>query len=115
MEIDGEIAEKIHTRDKLCTRYELTRLHVDKEIYKEMQNAVQNFIRKKKQAYFEEKLKENTSNLEKLQKTLKRKSTRKKDTFWHLSESTRRANIWPSNNIYELFKKFYSNLANDLI
>lgn len=46
-----------------------------------MQNSVQNFIRKKKQAYFEEKLKENTSNLEKLQKTLKRKSTRKKDTF----------------------------------
>ena len=81
VEIDGEIAEKIHTRDKLCTRYELTRLHVDKEICKEMQNAVQNLIRKKKQAYFEDKLKENTSNPEKLQKTLKHKSTRKKDTF----------------------------------
>ena len=39
----------------------LTRLHVDKEICKEMRNAVQNVIRKKEQV-FEEKLKENNSN-----------------------------------------------------
>ena len=44
---------------------------VDEEIYKEAQNVVQSLIRKKKKAYFEEKLKENTKNPKKLWKTLK--------------------------------------------
>ena len=39
----------------------LTKLHDDEEIYKEVQN-VQNLIRRKKKAYFENKLKENTKN-----------------------------------------------------
>ena len=46
-------------------------MHVDEEIYREARNVVQNLIRKKKKAYFEEKLKENTRNPEKLWKTLK--------------------------------------------
>ena len=41
---DGAIADKIHTRDKLYRRFELTKLHVDEEIYKEARNAVQNLI-----------------------------------------------------------------------
>ena len=49
----------------------MTKLHVDEEIYKEAQSTVQNLIRKKKKAYFEEKLKENTANPKKLWKTLK--------------------------------------------
>ena len=68
---DGEIAEKIHTRDKLYKKFKSTKLHVDEEIYKEARNTVQNLIRKKKKAYFEEKLKENTANPKKLWKTLK--------------------------------------------
>ena len=36
-----------------------------------MRNTVQNLIRKKKKAYFEEKIKENTANPKKLWKTLK--------------------------------------------
>ena len=47
----------------------LTRLHVDKEICKEMRNAVQNVIRKKEQV-FEEKLKENNSNPKSYRKRL---------------------------------------------
>ena len=60
---DGEIAEKIHTRDKLYKKFKSKKLHVDEEIYKEARNTVQNLIRKKKKAYFEEKLKENTQIL----------------------------------------------------
>ena len=63
---DGEIAEKIHTRDKLYKKFKSTKLHVDEEIYKEAQNTVQNLIRKKKKAYFEEKIKESTANPKKL-------------------------------------------------
>ena len=62
---DGDIAQKIHTRDKLSKKFKSTKLHVDEELYKEVWNTVQNLIRKKKKAYFEEKLKENTANLKK--------------------------------------------------
>ena len=54
---DGEIAEEIYKRDKLHKKFKLTKLHVDKDLYKEARNAVQNVIWKKKKAYFEEKLK----------------------------------------------------------
>ena len=37
-----------------------------KSIYKEARNTVQNLITKKKKAYFEEKLNENTANPKKL-------------------------------------------------
>ena len=61
----------MHTRDKLYKRFKLTKLHVDEEIYREAGNVVQNLIRKKKKAYFEEKLKENTKNSKKFWKALK--------------------------------------------
>ena len=41
---DREIANEIHTRDKLYKRSKLTKLHVDEEIYKQAQNIVQNLI-----------------------------------------------------------------------
>ena len=66
---DEEIAEKIHTRDKLYKKFKSTKLHVDEEIYKEARNTVQNLIRKKKKAYFEEKLSESTANPQKLWRT----------------------------------------------
>ena len=44
---DEKTAETMHTRD--CTkRLQLFRLHAHKKIYKEMRNAAQNSIRKKK-------------------------------------------------------------------
>ena len=68
---DQEIAEKLHTRDKPYKKFKSTKLHVDEEIYKEARNTVQNLIRKKEKAYFEEKLKGNTANSKNLWKTLK--------------------------------------------
>ena len=44
---DREIANEIHTRDKLYKRFKLTKLHVDEEIYKEARNVVQKLIRRK--------------------------------------------------------------------
>ena len=113
---DGEIAEKIHTRDKLYKKFKSTKLHVDEEIYKEARNTVQNLIRKKKKAYFEEKLKENTANPKKLWKTLKQLGLPEKrlpctDVCLKVEEDLK----FDPFTISELFKKFYSNLANDLV
>ena len=59
---DGEIAERIHTRDKLYKKFESAKLHIDEEICKETRNTVHNLIQKKKKACFKEKLRENTVN-----------------------------------------------------
>ena len=66
------IAEDIHKRNKLYKKFNLTKLHVDEDIYREAQNAIQNLFRKKKKAYFEEKLKAATANPKNLWETLKK-------------------------------------------
>ena len=76
---DRKITEKIHTRDKLYQKFKLTKLHIDEETYREARNSFQNLIRKKKKAYFEEKLKEKATNPKKLWKTAR--SARKKVTL----------------------------------
>ena len=113
---DGEIAEKVHTRDKVDKKFKSTKLHVDEEIYKEVRNTVQNFIRKKKKAYFEEKIKENMANPKKLWKTLKQLDMPEKrlpctDVCLKVEESLK----FDPFAISKLFKKLYSNLVNDLV
>ena len=58
-QFDAEIMEKISDRDKLFQKFKKSRLHVDKDNYKELRNEVQKLICKKKKAYFESKLTEN--------------------------------------------------------
>ena len=41
---NGEIADKIYTCDNLYRKFNLTKLHVDQEIYKEGRNTVKNLI-----------------------------------------------------------------------
>ena len=111
---DGEIAEKIHTRDKLCKKFKSTKLHLMKKSIKR-RDTVQNLIRKKKKACFEEKIKENTANPKKLWKTLKELGLSEKrlpcaDVCLKVEDLK-----FDPFTISELFKTFYSNLANDLV
>ena len=113
---DGEIADKIHTHDKLYKRFKLTKLHVDGEIYKEAPNVAQNLIRRKKKAYFENKLKENTKNPKKLWKTLKQSSLPdKRSPSTNICLETENGLTFDPYTISEVFKKLFSNLANDLV
>ena len=38
--LEGEIAEKVHTQDKLCKKSKSTKLHIEEEIYIEAQKSV---------------------------------------------------------------------------
>ena len=55
-------AQKIHTLDKLYQWFKWTKFHVDEDIDKEAWDAIQRLLWKKKNTYFEEKLKANTAN-----------------------------------------------------
>ena len=59
---------EIRKRDTVnCTKkFKLTKLHVDEDLYRKAQNAVQNLIRKNKKLYLKEKLKANTASPKKL-------------------------------------------------
>ena len=48
---DAEIMENISDTDKLFKKFKKSRLHVDKDNYKEARNEVQKLIRTKKKAY----------------------------------------------------------------
>ena len=80
---DWEIADKIHTCDKLDKRFKLTKLHVDEEIHKEALNIVQNLIQKVIKVYFDEKLKENKKVRKKTLESIKTvRSARQKVTLY---------------------------------
>ena len=64
---DAQIIETINERDN----FKKSRLHVDKDNYKEAKNEVQKLIRTKKKAYFESKLTENIGKPKELWKILK--------------------------------------------
>ena len=68
---DAEIMEKISDRDKLFKKFKKSRLHVDKDNYKEARNEVQKLISTKKKAYSESKLTENIAKPEGLWNCLK--------------------------------------------
>ena len=60
---DGEVAEKISTRDKLFKRFKKSELHLDKEIYKIAQYEVQKLISYKKKKSFGNRLNDSFVNL----------------------------------------------------
>ena len=63
-------------------KFKLKKLHFDEGLYREARNAAQNLIRKKKKkAYFEEKLKANSANPKKLRETLKELGLQNNITF----------------------------------
>ena len=48
---DGEVAEKISAHDKLFKKFEKSKLHIDKEIYKIARYEVQKLIWYKKKVF----------------------------------------------------------------
>ena len=77
---DGEVAEKIAIRDKLFKKFKKSKLHVDKDLYREARNNVESIIKSKKKTYFEDKLKENIGKPKELWKTLNDLGLTKKGT-----------------------------------
>ena len=113
---DREIADKIHTRHKLYRRFKLPKLHVDEEIFKEARNVVQNLILKKKKAYSEENLKKIEKNPEKLWKTLKQLGLPdKRSPSTNICLEAKYGLTLDPYTISEVFKKIFSNLANNLV
>lgn len=68
---DGEIADKIATRDKLFKKFKKSKLQINSDLWNEAKSNVQNLINKKKKEYYKNKITENTGKPKELWKTLK--------------------------------------------
>ena len=70
-QFDIEIAELIHARKKLFSKFKKSKLHIDEEIYKKVKYRVQNLRRKKKRRFNETNLKQKKNKSKELWKILK--------------------------------------------
>ena len=103
------VSEKLIIRDKFFKKYQKTRLHVDKEIYKRARYSVQNLSAKKKKEFFENKLKEYIGKPKDL--CLPNKSGR-----FIVSALTENEIVkHDTKSILKTFESFYSNLAGNLL
>ena len=94
----------------------MTKLYVDEDLYREARNAVQNLIRKKKKAYFEEKLKANTENPKKPWETLKELGLKnKRSPSSDICVKKKEGFTFGPFAISEVFQKFCLNLASKLV
>ena len=113
---DAEIMEKISDRDKLFKKFKKSRLHVDKDNYKEARNEVQKLIRTKKKAYFESKLTENAGKPNQLWKCLKSLGLKFERSISNITglENDKSANF-DVKDIAKDFSAYFSNLAENLV
>ena len=113
---DAEINEEIERRDKLLTKFKKSRSHSDNENYKKSRNKVQHMIKDKKKNFVIGKLNDNIGKPKELWKSLKSLGLPSKanSAATICLEKDGILSFDPKTNA-EIFKDFYSNLANNLV
>ena len=107
--------ENTHTRQTVI-KNKSPKLHLDEEIYKEACNTIQNLIRKKKESILWGEIKGKHTNQKKLWKTIKQLGLPEKRLAWtNVCLKAKEELKFDPCTVSELFKKFYSSLANDLV
>ena len=113
---DGEILEMIAHRDKLSKKYKKSKLHIDKELFKQARNATLNLIRRKKKEYYEGKLKQNIGRPKELWKTLKSLGLPHKTAVSsNICLEENEKVVFETQSNANIFKTFFSSLANNLV
>ena len=113
---DAEINEEIERRDKLFAKFKKSRSHSDNENYKKSRNKVQRMIKDKKKNFVIGKLNDNIGKPKELWKSLKslRLPSKESSSATICLEKDGILSFDPKPNA-EIFKDFYSNLANNLV
>ena len=113
---DAEINEEIERQDKLLAKFKKSRSHSDNENYKKSRNKVQRMIKDKKKNFVIGKLNDNIGKPKELWKSLKSLGLPSKESSSATIclEKDGILSFDPKTNA-EIFKDFYSNLANNLV
>ena len=113
---DAEFMEKISETDKLFKKLNKSRLHVDKDSYKEARDKGQKLIRTKKKAYFESKLTDSIGKPKQLWKILKSLGLKFERSISNINclENDVSTNF-DVKDIAKDFSAYFSNLAKNLV
>ena len=113
---DAEINEEIERWDKLLAKFKKSRSHSDNENYKKSRNKIQHMIKDKKKNFVIGKLNNNIGKPKELWKSLKSLGLPSKESSSATIclEKDGILSFDPKTNA-EIFKDFYSNLANNLV
>ena len=109
---DGEVLEKLRSRDKLFKAFKKTRLHIDTELYKKAKYNAQKLIAAKKQAFFDKKLSETVDKTKELWSTLKSLGMPKKTVVSNFNAMDNNKSLtYDIKTMSKVFEDFFSNLA----
>ena len=114
---DGEVAEKISTRDKLYKKFKKSRLHVDELCFKEARNIAENLIKKKKKELFGNKINDNIKNPKELWKVLNDIGLPKKGSSGtqNICLKDNDEYVFDSTSTANIFKNSFSDIAKNLL
>ena len=113
---DGEVLEKLNLRNKLFKKFNKSRLHINKELYKKSKYDALKLIASKKQAFFEEKLSETIGKPKELWESLKALDMQNKTVISNFSAIEENDTLtYDTRSISKIFKNFFSNLAKSLL
>ena len=111
---DGEVLEKLRSRDKLFQVFKKTRLHIDRKLYKKAKYDARKLIAAKKQAFFDGKLSESFGKPKRLWNTRKSLGMPKKTVISNINAIDNNKSLTCKNNI-KSFTDFFSNLAESFL
>ena len=114
--IDEEILEGIRNRDKLFTKFKKSKINIDHLNYKKARNKLQSMIKRKKKNFILEELNSNIEKPKELWKSIKSLGLPTKSDTCNICLENKNNNIsFDSKTNAEIFKDFFSKLANDLV
>ena len=113
---DSEIAEAIKLREKYFKKFKKSNLHIDYDFYIEAKYNVQKLIKQKKIEFYNAKLTENIGKPKELWRALKNLGLpSKKSPSTNICLTKDNTTIFADKENTNIFKKFYSTLADDLV
>ena len=108
----GEALEKLNSRDKLFLKFQKSKLHIDKELFKKAKYEVLKLIATKKQAFVKEKISESIGKPKELWKPLKYLSMLNKTLISNFSAMEDNDTLtYDTRSISKFFKNFFSSLV----
>ena len=112
---DGEVLEKLRSRDKLFQVFKKTRLHIDRKLYKKAKYDARKLIAVKKQAFFDGKLSESFGKPKRLWNTRKSLGMPKKTVISNFNAIDNNKSLTCRKNNIKSFTDFFSNLAESFL
>ena len=113
---DGEVLEKLNSRDKLFQIFKKSRLHIDKELFKKVRYEALKLIVTKKKAFVKEKISESIGKPKELWESLRYLGMPNKTLISNFNVMEDNDTLtYDTCSISTVFKNFFLSLAESLL